>query len=89
MTMEQVIEKIPTWALCYIINGDTDGITEEEKAMVDEFFNSYRVASMQVQIVSPVIEDGEEAPQPYFTHCPAFGQPCEVEDCDVLYTVSE
>lgn len=30
--------RIPTWALSYIINADDSGITEEDKAMVDEYF---------------------------------------------------
>ena len=34
--MNRSIEAIPTWALCYIINGDTSGLTDEEIRMVDE-----------------------------------------------------
>ena len=28
--MNRSIEAIPTWALCYIINGDASGLTDEE-----------------------------------------------------------
>ena len=34
--MNRSIEAIPTWALCYIINGDATGLTDEEIRMVDE-----------------------------------------------------
>ena len=28
--MNRSIEAIPTWSLCYIINGDASGLTDEE-----------------------------------------------------------
>ena len=39
----ETIEKIPTWALCYIINGDPTGLSDEK---------------WQVEIVSPLSQDG-------------------------------
>ncbi len=38
--MNRSIEAIPTWALCYIINGDASGLTDEEIRMVDEAIRS-------------------------------------------------
>ena len=32
----ETIEKVPTWALCYIINGDPTGLSDEDIKMVDE-----------------------------------------------------
>lgn len=29
----ETIEKIPTWALCYIINGDPTGLSDEDIKM--------------------------------------------------------
>ena len=34
--MNRSIEAIPTWSLCYIINGDASGLTDEEIRMVDD-----------------------------------------------------
>ena len=34
--MEFSIEPIPVWAMCYLVNGDTDSITDKDKAIVDE-----------------------------------------------------
>ena len=71
--MNRTTEKIPTWSLCYLINGDATALTDEEIRMVDEW-----VSKWQVEIVSPLMdEDGS-------TH-PYFGLPTEVEDCEILY----
>lgn len=45
----ETIEKIPTWALCYIINGDPTGLSDEDIKMVDGFIQKW-----QVEIVSPL-----------------------------------
>lgn len=78
--MYKTTEKIPTWSLCYLINDDASGLTDEEIRMIDTWLNDW-----EVQIVSPVT-DGEGNAQPYFSHCPLFGLPTEVEDCDILFT---
>lgn len=78
--MYKTTEKIPTWSLCYLINDDASGLTDEEIRMIDTWLNDW-----EVQIVSPVA-DGEGNAQPYFSHCPLFGLPTEVEDCDILFT---
>lgn len=36
----ETIEKIPTWALCYIINGDPMGLSDEDIKMVDGFMQN-------------------------------------------------
>lgn len=77
--MEKTTEKIPTWSLCYIINGDTSGLTDEEIRTIDHWYKE-----MGVQVVSPVMDD-ECGTHPYFSRYPAFGLPTEVVDCDILY----
>ena len=77
--LNRTTEKIPTWSLCYLINGDATALTDEEIRMVDEW-----VSQWQVEIVSPLMdEDGNT--HPYFCHYPIFGLPTEVEDCEILY----
>ena len=71
--MNRTTEKIPTWSLCYLINGDATALTDDEIRMVDEW-----VSQWQVEIVSPLMD-------PYFSHFPLFGLPTEVEDCEILY----
>lgn len=78
--MEKTTEKIPTWSLCYLVNGDASGLTEVEIHTIDRWCKE-----LGVQIVSPCMDD-ECNLQPYFSHYPAFGLPTEVVDCDILYT---
>ena len=72
----ETIEKVPTWALCYIINGDPTGLSNEDIKMVDGFMQKW-----QVEIVSPLSQEGNAS----FSHYPAFGLPAEVEECKVIY----
>lgn len=78
--MNKTTEKIPTWSLCYLINGDATGLTEDEINMIDQWTSDW-----QVQIVSPFTDEEGNA-HPYFSHYPLFGLPTEVEDCDILYS---
>ncbi len=67
--MNRSIEAIPTWALCYIINGDASGLTDEEIRMVDE-----AMRKNNIEIVSPRYNEDM---------CTEL--PTEVEDCDIIY----
>ena len=72
----ETIEKIPTGALCYIINGDPTGLSDEDIKMVEGF-----VEKWQVESVSGGCQEGNAS----FSHYPAFGLPAEVEECKVIY----
>ena len=50
--MNKTTEKIPTWSLGYIINGDMTGLTDEEIRMIDEWLSKWKV-----QIVSPLTDE--------------------------------
>lgn len=76
--MEQSIEKIPTWSLGYLINGDVTGLLDEEIKMIEDWCRTQRV-----ELVCPIEQEGDA--QPYFSHYPLFGLPAEVEDCVVFY----
>lgn len=58
--MEKTTEKIPTWSLSYLVNGDASGLTDEELQTIDRWYKD-----MGVQVVSPVMDD-ECNLQPYF-----------------------
>lgn len=55
--------------MCYLVNGDYSGITDEDKAMADEWWECNNVVS-----VSPASDD-EGSCNPYFTHYPASDSP--------------
>lgn len=76
--MDFTTEKIPTWALPYLINDDTCGLTEDEIAMIDKWCNDNNVMT-----VCPASEEEGEC-FPYFTHYPAFGLATDVIDCSVM-----
>ncbi len=72
------IEAIPTWALCYLFNSDATGLTDEEIALIDQWYTENKVMG----ITTATEQEGECFP--YFSHCPAFGLPAEVVDCHVM-----
>ena len=67
MATYKTIEKIPTWSLGYLINGDSTGLTDEEIALADQWSKDTKA-----EVISPHT-DIEGKMQPYFTHVPAFG----------------
>lgn len=62
--MNKTTEKIPTWSLGYIINGDMTGLTDEEIRMINEWQSKWNV-----QVVSPLTDEEGNA-QPYFSRYP-------------------
>lgn len=78
MDYQKTIEAVPTWALCYIINGDSEGISEEEAAEINQWLTDFKI-----DIVSP-INDSEGNWSPYFKAYPIFGKGAEVVDGNIL-----
>lgn len=73
--------RIPTWALCYLVNSEDSGLDAEDRKIVDEWVEKTRNGGRIV--VCPPFGENQ-----YFTSCPAFGPPCDVEDCDVIVDMS-
>ena len=76
--MDTLIEAIPTWALCYLINSDETGLTDEEIVLINQWYTENKVMG----ITTATEQEGEYFP--YFSHFPAFGLPAEVVDCHVM-----
>lgn len=68
-------EKIPAWALPYLVNGDPTGLEGYEKEMVDDWY-----CKNDVEGVYPDAMGSED----YFSRHPAFGLPTQVVDCIVI-----
>ncbi len=77
--METSVEKVPTYALCYLVNGDASGLTEREVNMIDTLLRE-----QSVELVCPPDDEW----QPYFSNHPWFGEPAEVVDCDIVYHIT-
>lgn len=65
---------IPTWALDYLVNGETSGLAETDLATVRKWEESWGRA-----ITVSVADE-----TPYFSGFPEFGPPCDVEDCEIV-----
>lgn len=67
-------ERIPTWALCYLVNADPTGLSEEDIQIIKDWME-------ETKIYGVFPEDYEE----YYTNYPAFGLPTAVVDCQCAY----
>lgn len=76
---EKSVERIPTYALPYLVYGDPTGLNDEEIMMIDGVCRRNNI-----ELVVPVNESVEGGPEPYFSAFPFFGLPAEVEDCIVI-----
>lgn len=78
-------EKIPTWSLCYLVNNDYSGITEEDKEMVDKFWDKYQAKADLFHCIITLNFPEDIDSEKYFYHSPAFGLACEVVDCEIIF----
>lgn len=68
------VEKIPVWAVTYLVNGDDSGLTPEDKKMVDDYVERL-LEKKHLRLLGPI--DGTESEfEPY----PAFGLACGTVD---------
>lgn len=79
--MNKTIERIPTWALCYIIDGNAKFLTDNEVLMIDNWYREW-----EIQSVSPVTDE-EGNTHTYFSQFPLFLgiMPTEVMECEIIY----
>ncbi len=75
------VERIPTYALPYLVNGDKTNLTEQDVQMIDDVCRTNCI-----ELVTPIGKSVEGDPEPYFCCSPMFGKPTEVEDCIVIMT---
>lgn len=69
------IFQIPSWALCYLMYGEADDLTEEDIEQIEHWQEKYHLVD--------VVDDWEtgEMQEEYFCISPAFGKGCNVVDC--------
>ena len=69
----ETVEDIPTWATCWLMYGENDGLTPEDMAEVSAFVLELEAAGLR--LVCPI--DGTENE---FCARPAFGLACAVQN---------
>ena len=84
---EYTFESLPSWALPCITNGDTDGLSEYEIALIEKWENKMLEWGFKPDCFDFVREDenGEIYLDPeqeaYFDSVPAFGLPSDCYMC--------
>ena len=80
-TIYQRTVKMPTYALCYLINADPSGLEPKEVKLINTSMRFYEnIAKMyNGNIVYSPVND-----EPYFTWNPEFGLACDVIDCEIV-----
>ena len=68
------IERIPQWAVCYLVNNDDSALSPEDRKMVDDYVKQL-LEKEHLRLVCPI--NGTEN---RFCSHPAFGLPCETVD---------
>ena len=82
-TIETYEEYVPTWALCYIVNGDgNDDFSDEDQEQVDVWMTEHEqaAAALGAHVVYEFTGETDE-----FTRRPAFGLACSTELVRVHY----
>lgn len=78
--MEKSVERIPTYALGYLVKGDPTSLTDKEVKEIDALCHKRKI-----ELVCPISDTVEGGVQPYFSSRPFLGKPAEVEDCIIIY----
>ena len=71
--------KIPSYALCYLINNDSSGLDIDDIKIIDDYMEQFYNDGFV--IIAPCDDDF------YFTWSPAFGLACNVLDCTIIVHV--
>ena len=74
----------PTWAVCYFMYNESDGLNEQEKEQADKFYEEsieklFRLAGEKLPVIFHVDDESE-----FFTHNPAFGLSATCCECSFI-----
>ena len=78
---------VPEYAIPYLVNGDTEGLSEQDVKNIDEFADDMAKKGFHADIFTFVTEDAngnlieDENAEPSFTWSPAFGDACGCYVC--------
>ena len=84
---DYTFESIPSWALPCIVNGDIEGLSEDDISLIEKWENKMRERGFNPDVFDFVREDenGEifidPEQEPYFDSFPSFGLPSDCYCC--------
>lgn len=78
---DQFVMGVPSYAVCYLIYGESEGLNDEDVENIDQWIVSMEKARNGRHFDINPISGREE----YFSNNPPFGLPCNVMDCWILY----
>lgn len=67
----EVVERVPQWAVCYLVNSDDSALSFEDKRTVDRYV-ARLLERDGLRLVRPI-----EGTENSFCPCPAFGLACD------------
>ena len=75
--------KLPEYAICYLVNGDSSGLEDADVTAIDEWYASFDTGHLSFHFLD------DEGIDPYFCAFPEFGLACDVVDTEVWATVKD
>ena len=85
-TIEDYKERIPDYALSYLVNNDSSGIDDADVKAIDAFMQWYYDKAKEVNgYVIFACGDGDGS----FDSRPAFGLACNTVECEILICVND
>jgi hypothetical protein len=72
--------RIPSWALSYLVNGDSSGISVGDMNTVNRWLEHW---TEYAERVSGILNINPVSEFEFFTRYPEFGLPCHCTECDI------
>jgi len=79
--------RVPSWALCYLVNGDASGLEESDIKAVDKWYQQFIDQADEIKGGHVIFSPGDN--EEYFTRSPEFGLDCSCIDSTVLIVAPE
>jgi hypothetical protein len=73
---------IPSWALSYLVNDDSTGLSDQDQAQVDSFMADFEAEAKSLNAHVMFADDAEGGE--FFTNSPEFGLPCNCVEAKIL-----
>jgi hypothetical protein len=73
---------IPSWALSYLVNNDSTGLSDQDQAQIDSFMADFEAEARGLNAHVMFADDAEGGE--FFTNSPEFGLACNCVEAKIL-----